>query len=41
MSIYHYIIIGKEGITTENLTEYISYFDKDFQAAGRIAQGSN
>ena len=41
MSVYHYVILGKDGITLNNMIEYINYFDKEFEGAAKLAQGAS
>lgn len=36
LSVYHYIILGHDGITVNNLIENIEYFVKDFQKVANI-----
>ncbi len=34
--VYHYIILGSEGITLQNLLDNMSYFVQDFDRIGKL-----
>lgn len=36
VAVYHYIVLGSDGITMQNLIENIEYFARDFERIGRL-----
>jgi hypothetical protein len=38
--VYHYVIIGADGITTKTLFENLEYFNRDFEKIGKILAGN-
>jgi hypothetical protein len=41
LSVYHNIILGRDGISMKNMLDNIEYFDKEFEGVGKIMQGVN
>ena len=39
VAVYHYILLGKDGITLQNLIENLEYFSRDYEELGKHLAG--